>query len=102
MKNLTLENIANVCNGIYRGDEKSRWTEVTAITSDSRQAAPGCLFVPIVGERGRPQFYPQCDGGGSAGDALTEGTARSAVSVYSGGVLLAGCKGYCEVLSGTA
>lgn len=51
MKNLTLENIANVCNGIYRGDEKSRWTEVTAITSDSRQAAPGCLFVPIVGER---------------------------------------------------
>ena len=51
MKNLTLENIARVCHGTWRGDDKYRNEEVQSITTDSRKAEPGCLFVPIVGER---------------------------------------------------
>ena len=51
MKNLTLENLTKVCSGIYRGSEDAKGKEVTSITSDSRTAAEGCLFVPIVGER---------------------------------------------------
>ena len=51
MKNLTLENIARVCHGTWHGDDKYRNEEVQSITTDSRKAEPGCLFVPIVGER---------------------------------------------------
>ena len=51
MKNLTLENIAKVCDGIYRGTEEDKNREAASITTDSRKAEEGCLFVPIVGER---------------------------------------------------
>lgn len=51
MKNLTLENIAKVCNGIYRGAEDKKGLEVSSITTDSRNIESGGLFVPIVGER---------------------------------------------------
>ncbi len=51
MKNLTLENIARVCNGKFYGPEELRKEEITSITTDSRKAEPGCLFVAIKGER---------------------------------------------------
>ena len=51
MKNLTLENLARVCGGIYRGAKDAEQKEVDSITTDSREARPGCLFVPIVAER---------------------------------------------------
>ena len=51
MKNLTLRNITEVCQGIYHGPEKMLDKEVTAITTDSRKIEQDCLFVPIVGER---------------------------------------------------
>lgn len=51
MKNLTLENMAKACDGEYRGDEQCRNQEVLAITTDSREATQGSLFVPIVGQR---------------------------------------------------
>ena len=51
MKNLTLRNITEVCSGIYHGPEKFLDQEVSAITTDSRKAEKGGLFVPIVGER---------------------------------------------------
>ena len=51
MKNLTLRNITEVCQGIYHGQEKMLDKEVTAITTDSRKIEQDCLFVPIVGER---------------------------------------------------
>lgn len=51
MKNLTLENIARVCGGIYAGDEAFLKKEISSITTDSRKVEEGCLFVPIVGER---------------------------------------------------
>ncbi len=60
MKNLTLENIAKVCNGIYHGDAEALQKEVQSITTDSRMAEEGCLFVPIVGERADGhRFIPQ-------------------------------------------
>lgn len=51
MKNLTLENIAKVCNGIYRGENYKKEMEISSITTDSRNIEEGGLFVPIVGER---------------------------------------------------
>lgn len=51
MKNLTLENITSVCHGTYFGPAEILHTEITAVTTDSRQIEQGCLFVPIVGER---------------------------------------------------
>ena len=60
MKNLTLENIARVCNGVYVGPSESLYKEVTAITTDSRKVEMGGLFVPIVGERvDAHKFIPQ-------------------------------------------
>ncbi len=51
MKNMTLENIAACCNGIYIGTKEVKQTEVTAIVIDSRKVTKGCLFIPIRGER---------------------------------------------------
>lgn len=51
MKNLTLENITKACGGMYYGAADKTNQEVTSITTDSRKAEEGCLFVPIVGER---------------------------------------------------
>lgn len=51
MKNLTLANIAKACGGVYYGEPADSVKEVTSITTDSRQAEPGSLFVAIKGER---------------------------------------------------
>ena len=60
MKNLTLENITKICNGIYHGPQEKLQEEVTAITTDSRKVEKGGLFVPVVGERvDAHRFIPQ-------------------------------------------
>lgn len=60
MKNLTIENITKVTGGEYYGSDDIVDIELTAITTDSREAVPGCLFVPIVGERvDGHRFIPQ-------------------------------------------
>ena len=60
MKNLTLENIAQVCGGTYYGSADKLPEEITSIITDSRKAENGCLFVPIVGERvDAHKFIPQ-------------------------------------------
>ena len=51
MKNLTLEHIAQACNGSYHGSEAQAKQEVQSIFTDSRKAAKGGLFVPIKGAR---------------------------------------------------
>ncbi len=48
---MTLRRIAQVCGGIYHGTEEAADREVAAVTTDSRQAAEGCLFVAVKGER---------------------------------------------------
>lgn len=51
MKNMTLANIAAACGGTYHGNEEDQNKEVLSITTDSRKAEPGCLFIAIRGER---------------------------------------------------
>lgn len=51
MKNMTLDNIAKACGGVYHGSESDRAKEICDITTDSRQAKDGSLFVAIKGER---------------------------------------------------
>ena len=50
MKNMTLANIAAACGGTYHGNEEDQNKEVLSITTDSRKAEPGCLFIAIRGE----------------------------------------------------
>ena len=60
MKSLTLENITRVCGGVYHGSADCLQKEVESIVTDSRKTEPGCLFVPIVGERvDAHKFIPQ-------------------------------------------
>lgn len=51
MKNLTLKHIAEACGGVYVGSPENEIQEVMSITTDSRKAEEGCLFVPIKGAR---------------------------------------------------
>ena len=51
MKHMTPRRIAQVCGGVYHGTEETAEREVSSITTDSRQAAEGCLFVAVKGER---------------------------------------------------
>ena len=51
MKNMTPCRIAEVCVGIYHGTKETGIREIESITTDSRQAAEGCLFVAVKGER---------------------------------------------------
>ena len=49
MKNMTLENIAKACNGIYVGDEDLKSKEITDVEKDSRLIEDGYLYLPFVG-----------------------------------------------------
>ncbi len=51
MKNLTLNNLAEVCKGRYCGSLEQGNREVMSIVTDSRQTEPGALFIAIPGER---------------------------------------------------
>lgn len=51
MRNLTLENITNACQGTYHGDESLLHTEVAGVVIDSRKVEKDYLFVAIDGER---------------------------------------------------
>ena len=51
MKNLTLRNITNACQGTYHGDERLLDREVAGVTIDSRKVEKDFLFVAINGER---------------------------------------------------
>ena len=47
MKNMTLENIAKACNGIYVGDEDLKSKEITGVEKDSRLIKDGYLYLPL-------------------------------------------------------
>lgn len=51
MMNLTLKQIAEACGGIYVGPQEAYGCSVSDITTDSRKAAKGSLFIPIKGQR---------------------------------------------------
>ena len=51
MRELTIEKIAEICNGkFYKGD-KTQNQEISSITTDSRKIENDCMFVAIKGER---------------------------------------------------
>ena len=61
MKNMTLENIAKACNGIYVGDEDLKSKEITGVEKDSRLIEDGFLYVPFAGARvDGHNFINQC------------------------------------------
>lgn len=49
MKNLTLKNISDACQGTYHGDTSILNQEVDGVVIDSRKVRPGYLFVAIDG-----------------------------------------------------
>ena len=49
MKNLTLNNITQTCQGTYHGDPSILDREVEGVVIDSRKVRPGYLFVAIDG-----------------------------------------------------
>ncbi len=51
MKNLTLREILNSCNGTFIGDNSALDLKVNSIVTDSRQAKENTLFVAIKGEK---------------------------------------------------
>lgn len=51
MKNLTLKNITDACQGTYHGDPDILGREVDGVVIDSRKVKPGYLFVAIDGAR---------------------------------------------------
>ena len=51
MKNLTLANITEACQGTYHGDESLLNREAAGVTIDSRKVKKDFLFVAINGER---------------------------------------------------
>lgn len=67
MKPFLLRDAVNACGGRYVGDEAALDQTVTFVTSDSRTAAPGALFVAFRGER--------VDGHRFMKDCLTKGAA---------------------------
>ena len=66
MKNMTLGNIAEACSGIYHGTEEAKEKTITDITTDSRKAGKGSLFVAIKGEKvDAHRFIPAVFGQGA-------------------------------------
>lgn len=51
MKSFTVAQLVEATGGRYYGDEAALNHEITFVTSDSRQAAPGALFIAFVGVR---------------------------------------------------
>lgn len=60
MKNMTLENIALACGGVYVGDEIYKNKEISGVEKDSRLIEEGFLYLPFVGARvDGHDFIPQ-------------------------------------------
>lgn len=60
MQNMTLEHIAECCQGQYFGAKEDFQKEVTGVVIDSRKITPGNLFIPIKGEKADGHdFIPQ-------------------------------------------
>lgn len=51
MKPFALRDALNAVNGRYRGDPAALDTRITSVTSDSREAGPGALFIALKGSR---------------------------------------------------
>ena len=74
MKNLTIKNIREACEGVLFNcnDEKKNNIEVTDVVIDSRKVTKGCLFIAIKGAR--------VDGHDFIENVINEGGAMCAIS----------------------
>ncbi len=60
MPELTLEKIAEVCDGTYIGDAALKKEQITGAVTDSRKVEKGFLFIPMKGKRADGHdFIPQ-------------------------------------------
>ncbi len=60
MRNMTLENITNACNGKYIGDVNLLNKVITGVEKDSRLIKEGFLYLPFIGARvDGHNFIPQ-------------------------------------------
>ena len=60
MKNMSLQKIAEACNGIYHGDAEKAACEVSSVVIDSRKVQNDSLFIAIKGARvDGHSFIPQ-------------------------------------------
>lgn len=57
MKGMTIAAMTEACGGIYHGDNSIIHNEIKSITTDSRKADIGCLFVAIKGARSDGHNY---------------------------------------------
>lgn len=87
MTGMTLEKIAAACGGTYYGPVQDRESEVSMITTDSRQIEEGCLFVAIRGSRvDGNNFVPSAYEGGALccmSETAPEGEDRPYIVVKS-------------------
>ena len=68
MKPFTFRDAVSAVGGRYFGDEAALDAEITAVTSDSRQAGPGSLFIALKGGRADGHdFMADCIQKGAAG-----------------------------------
>lgn len=85
MRGMTVENIVRVCAGTFSGDTALLKSEVTAVTTDSRQVTRGCLFAAIAGERvDGHRFINNAFAGGALcalGERVPENAAGPVVAV---------------------
>lgn len=72
MKNMTLKNLADVCQGRLVGGEGLNDFEISSVTIDSRTVSQGCLFAAIAGERTDGHKYIPNAFAGGAGCVLAE------------------------------
>lgn len=57
MKDMNLKAIAAACGGVYHGDEKAAFSEISSVVIDSRKAEKGSLFIAITGARNDGHDY---------------------------------------------
>ena len=89
MEQITPAKVAMICNGIYYGDKSVKDTEVSSITTDSRDITGGGLFVAIKGARTDGNKYIMQTYNNGAVCCISELTPQEALG--STDVLPAGC-----------
>lgn len=82
MRQMTLKNIAEACGGVYYGDPAGQETEIAGAVTDSRQAEPGYLYIPMRGARvDGHTFIPDVFAKGAAA-VLSEETLKDPAGPY--------------------
>ena len=97
MKPFYLKDAVAACGGRYVGDEAALAREVSFVTSDSRTAAPGALFVAFRGERvDGHDFMADCLAKGAAACVSGVNEFRSELPVNTLGFFCTG-EGYADI-----